>query len=418
MFENGHFSKRTIQYLSDFLTTYRPKDGEKDYAVFDCDGTLLYGDSQASVFEDQMSYLNYALRPEQFTNLLQKDNPTKWNEKCKDFTFGDFCRYLTEEYAYLYKKGFVSKNPMNWQRYPLWKDDPHFLSFQINMHLLSAFAYKFLGYASSAYAAISLFSGFSESEYLSLVKPAIERHSKIQGIKSKSFKSILNDHEVSANIGLHPIKEMLELTRELERAGIDIYVISASHQKTVEIALEYFNFPRSIKVFGIGNKLDRRRLILPERDTINYPYTIKCGKVQVIQERIAPLYKNKGPIITGGDSDGDVAMLSSFTDTKISLFLNGYNQPESRFIAGASLFQTKHGPKGEGTIFLSEGKEQEKLRLTGEEMGIKDEHKVRFDHPEDLVELENGLSFKEYFSRLKENDKFDDYKDYVGYHGL
>ncbi len=32
--------------------------------------------------------------------------------------------------------------------------------------------------------------------------------------------------------------------------------------------------------------------------------------------------------------------------------------------------------------------------------------------------FENGLSFREYFSRLKENDRFGDYKDYVGYHGL
>ena len=418
MFENGHFSKRTIQYLTDFFTTYRPKNGEKDYAVFDCDGTLLYGDSQSSVFEDQMSYLNYALTPEQFTNLLQKDNPTKWNEKYKDFAFCDFCRYLTREYDYLYKRGFVSKNPMNWQRYPLWKDDQRFLSFQINMHLLSAFVYKFLGYASSAYAAISLFSGFSESEYLSLMKTAIERHSKIQGIKSKRFRSILNEHEISANMGLHPIKEMLELTRELERFGIDIYVISASQQNTVESALEHFNFPHSIKVFGIGNKLDKRKLVLPERDIVNYPYTIKCGKVKVIQERIAPLYKNKGPILVGGDSDGDVAMLSSFADTKISLFLNGNNQPETRFIVGAGLFQAKHGLRKDDTIFLLEGKEQEKLRLAADEMGIYEERKIRFDHPEDIIELENGLSFREYFSRLKENDRFDDYKDYVGYHGL
>jgi hypothetical protein len=46
------------------------------------------------------------------------------------------------------------------------------------------------------------------------------------------------------------------------------------------------------------------------------------GKVACIDRFIAPLYGGKQPVLVAGDSNGDVAMLTSYPEMKIGLIMD------------------------------------------------------------------------------------------------
>ena len=48
-----------------------------------------------------------------------------------------------------------------------------------------------------------------------------------------------------------------------------------------------------------------------------------------IQAYMAPAYGNAGPVLVGGDSNGDVPMLTAFPDMKHGLIIDVGRSPES-----------------------------------------------------------------------------------------
>jgi len=103
----------------------------------------------------------------------------------------------------------------------------------------------------------------------------------------------------------HPVMQAL-LVR-LESLGYEIYIISATNQFTVRlVAKEYFGVPET-HVFGMVPSLTQH----PRRGTligaeIEGPVTVVEGKVQVYKEKIG----TAAPLISGGDSTTDIAMLN------------------------------------------------------------------------------------------------------------
>ena len=63
--------------------------------------------------------------------------------------------------------------------------------------------------------------------------------------------------------------------------------------------------------------------ILPKFDK-DFPISIREGKVQTINKLIKN-DRNYGPIMVGGDSDGDFAMLKEFDQTDLSLIIHRAN---------------------------------------------------------------------------------------------
>ncbi|MDU4542895.1 MAG: haloacid dehalogenase-like hydrolase, partial [Klebsiella michiganensis] len=53
-----------------------------------------------------------------------------------------------------------------------------------------------------------------------------------------------------------------------------------------------------------------------------YPQTQGKGKTETIKKFIQQHYKNTGPILVAGDSEGDQNMMSDFNDTKCVLIIN------------------------------------------------------------------------------------------------
>ena len=103
----------------------------------------------------------------------------------------------------------------------------------------------------------------------------------------------------------HPVMQALLVW--LESLGYEIYIISATNQFTVRlVAKEYFGVPES-HVFGMVPTVTQH----PHHgtligDEIEGPVTVVEGKVQVYREKIG----TAAPVISGGDSTTDIAMLN------------------------------------------------------------------------------------------------------------
>ena len=336
---------------------------EKQYVVSDCDGTLLYGDSQLVLTNDQIEYLNFAFKPEELPSIFKANNEGVWEITKDGVSIPSLLKKVQEDYTYLYKKGFVSKDPQNFLRAVLWQKDPIFLDFKIRLHHLLDEIYSLWGYEASSYIVYSLFKGFTKEEYKNLSSLSHIRHSKIKGLLKRSYLYPNTKQEVTYLDGLHPIEEMKELLYELQRRGVDIYVASASPEETVKDALRCFAFPSAIKVFGIENKINEKGEITAFKEKQEHASPIQYGKVETIEKYIAPLYNNRPPLMVFGDSEGDVAMLTHFKDSKLSLLFDDGSPSKTDAMKEMAREQEKKD-FGEEKIFLLEGKNNPKAILT------------------------------------------------------
>ena len=105
------------------------------------------------------------------------------------------------------------------------------------------------------------------------------------------------------------------------------------------------------KVLGLRLMKDDAGRILPKFDR-NFPITIRKGKVEMINEFIKN-DRNYGPLMVGGDSDGDFEMLTFFDETEISLIINRKNSGSieslrKKAIQGSSRFYLQGRNVNEG----------------------------------------------------------------------
>ena len=95
------------------------------------------------------------------------------------------------------------------------------------------------------------------------------------------------------------------------------------------------------KVLGLRLIKDDEGRILPKFDR-KFPITIRKGKVETINEFIKN-DRNYGPIMVGGDSNGDFDMLTFFDETEIALIIDRENawsieNKRKKAIQGSSRF--------------------------------------------------------------------------------
>jgi phosphoserine phosphatase len=114
--------------------------------------------------------------------------------------------------------------------------------------------------------------------------------------------------EVARATGLCPHDEMRDLATALERAGVDVYIVSASAEVIVEAAAAALGFPVGPdRVFGVRVDADAGVLTARAPALADYPLTWRQGKVEVIRRFIG-----RDPIFAAGDADTDYEMLTAF----------------------------------------------------------------------------------------------------------
>jgi phosphoserine phosphatase len=132
--------------------------------------------------------------------------------------------------------------------------------------------------------------------------------------------------------GLRAYAEMRALMVALQDFGITPYVVSASMQELVQIAVQKLAFPVALQqVFGIRTRTSQS----------DYPVTYRAGKVTVIRQYLPTL-----PILVAGDAPTDLEMLEAFEETQIRLLIHRPSQavPLAKLYTAALQPQPTHGP--------------------------------------------------------------------------
>lgn len=118
--------------------------------------------------------------------------------------------------------------------------------------------------------------------------------------------------------GLRPHAEMRALMAAMRRAGIEVFVVSASPEIVVETAARELGYPvDAAHVYGLRVREQGGKLGATLLDVAEYPVTYRAGKAELIR-RFLPA----APLFVAGDSDTDYEMLTGFPSMQFRLIIH------------------------------------------------------------------------------------------------
>ena len=310
---------------------YNP--AKKPFAVFDWDNTSIIGDVEEALLYYMVKNLAFKMNPEEFYDLIRKnvdrrDYPDQFNNLDNQRVNIDLISQdIKKAYEKLYRNLDIFEGEKSLKQV---QDTDYYQEFVSKM-LYRYRASEFDPDAEDPYCWMSfLLKNYKTEEVYDLCKRAYASMKKerirVEEFISPEIKSAAGRVSIKYFVGIRPLDEMVDLYRSLEENGIDSYIVSASFIDIVRaFATDANNNYEMVqeKVLGLRLMKDDEGKILPKFDK-DFPISIREGKVQTINKLIKS-DRNYGPIMVGGDSDGDFAMLREFDQTDISLIIHRTN---------------------------------------------------------------------------------------------
>lgn len=291
------------------------------YAVFDFDKTTIVHDVSQALWVYQVEHLRYADAP---AHGFLDGIPDVSQPLANGITFAQMGEVLKEEYSQLEALKADGNTLEQIHETDTYKD------FRARMAALLAGMDDVFGYEVSNLWMPGLLAGYTEAEAREVVQDAIIDQLGKDKLEVQEWTSPDGQWDEKVERGIYLSPEMKDLYNCLADNGITPYVCSASLELIVEVLACDPDLGVGLppeQVFGLrfipGDKL------VAEYDP-TYVQTIRDGKVTCIQTLMAPQHGNKGPVLAGGDSNGDVPMLTAFGDTRHSLIIDVGRSPESK----------------------------------------------------------------------------------------
>ena len=288
--------------------------GEGSYAVFDFDQTSIVHDISQALWVYQIEHLCFADAPihDFLDGIPEQESLMPETET----TYAEMGRVLSEEY-----KTMTTRVEAGESIESIWKSDVY-LDFRARMcSLLEAMDEQWGSWVAFLWQP-GLLAGYTEAEARALIHDAILEQLGRDKLAVEQWLSPDGRWGGDVMRGIWVSPEMKELYRCLQAANIDAYVCSASLELIVEaLACD--------PVLGFGLPAERvygLRFVEGEKLTAQfdsqYKQPIKEGKVDCIKAYMAPAYGNTNPVLVAGDSNGDVPMLTAFSDMKHGLIID------------------------------------------------------------------------------------------------
>ena len=313
----GTWDAQVRNQLNGLLETYQDSG---DYAVFDFDKTSIVHDVSQALWVYQVEHLRYADAPAH--GFL--DGIPDVSQPIGGITFAQMGEVLKEEYAQLAALQADGKTLEQIHATDTYKD------FRARMATLLVKMDDVFGYEVSYLWMPGLLAGYTEAEAREVVHDAVLDQLGKDKLEVQEWTSPDGQWSTPVERGIWFSPEMKDLYRCLADHGITAYVCSASLELIVEVLACDPDLGVGLppeQVFGLrfvpGDKL------VAEYDP-SYVQTIRSGKVTCINTYMAPLHGNKGPVLVGGDSNGDVPMLIAFDDIRHGLIIDVGRSPESK----------------------------------------------------------------------------------------
>ena len=288
--------------------------GEGSYAVFDFDQTSIVHDISQALWVYQIEHLCFADAP--IHDFLDGIPEPESLMPETETTYAEMGRVLSEEY-----KTMTTRVEAGESIESIWQSDVY-LDFRARMcSLLEAMDEQWGSWVAFLWQP-GLLAGYTEAEARALIHDAILEQLGRDKLAVEQWLSPDGRWGGDVMRGIWVSPEMKELYKCLQTANIDAYVCSASLELIVEaLACD--------PVLGFGLPAERvygLRFVEGEKLTAQfdsqYKQPIKEGKVDCIKAYMAPAYGNTNPVLVAGDSNGDVPMLTAFSDMKHGLIID------------------------------------------------------------------------------------------------
>jgi phosphoserine phosphatase len=313
----GSWDAQVRNQLNSLLETYQDSGA---YAVFDFDKTSIVHDVSQALWVYQVEHLRYADAPAH--GFL--DGIPDVSQPIGGITFAQMGEVLKEEYAQLAALQADGKTLEQIHATDTYKD------FRARMATLLVKMDDVFGYEVSYLWMPGLLAGYTEAEAREVVHDAVLDQMGKEKLEVQEWTSPDGKWSTPVERGIWLSPEMKDLYHCLADNGITAYVCSASLELIVEVLACDPDLGVGLspeQVFGL--RFVRGDKLVAEYDP-EYVQTIRDGKVTCIKTLMAPLHKDKGPILVGGDSNGDVPMLIAFEDTRHGLIIDVGRSPESK----------------------------------------------------------------------------------------
>ena len=325
-----------------------------NYVVFDWDYTSIYQDTQENLFRYQIDNLKFDMTPKEFAKAIRKDIPLDnfakgyENAKGEKINITKIGNDLDKRYAFLYEN-YIKNKKMTLDEI---KKTEEFKDFRGKL----AFLYEAIGGTFShdiAYPwVLYLFHGMTKDEVQKLAKEAndygigdklgkytIESSDKLLGEAGKivyEYKS-----------GLRTQPEIANLFHELQKNGIEVYIVSASLEDIVKVFASDKSYGYNLKpenVYGMRLEMNKDKYLSQYKK--GYPQTQTKGKVETINKFLKPKHGGKDPILVAGDSGGDENMLTEYKGTKVLLLMKRKGKLDDVAKDKRALIQTRNEQTG------------------------------------------------------------------------
>ena len=295
--------------------------GKNDYAVFDFDKTTIVHDVSNALLVYQVENLKFADAPSHsFLDGIDDKDAILKGAEISSREMGDT---LKAEYNRM-KARLSNGESMDSIRV---SDD--YLDFRARfISFMDALGKTFPEEVWYAWMP-GLLTGMTTEEAKELISEAIDDQLGEDKLAVEEWTSPDGRWGGPVEKGIFLPEEMKDLYAALNDNGIDTYICSASLELIVETLA--CDSVRGLalspeRVYGL-RFVDSPRIVA--KYDSEYKQPIKEGKVECIKTYIAPQYGDRGPVLVGGDSNGDVPMLTSFDDTRASLIIDVKRNPES-----------------------------------------------------------------------------------------
>ena len=295
--------------------------GKNDYAVFDFDKTTIVHDVSNALLVYQVENLKFADAPSHsFLDGIDDKDAILKGAEISSREMGDT---LKAEYNRM-KARLSDGESMDSIRV---SDD--YLDFRARfISFMDALGKTFPEEVWYAWMP-GLLTGMTTEEAKELISEAIDDQLGEDKLVVEEWTSPDGRWGGPVEKGIFLPEEIKDLYAALNDNGIDTYICSASLELIVEALA--CDSVRGLalspeRVYGL-RFVDSPRIVA--KYDSEYKQPIKEGKVECIKTYIAPQYGDRGPVLVGGDSNGDVPMLTSFDDTRASLIIDVKRNPES-----------------------------------------------------------------------------------------
>lgn len=327
---------------------------KKPYAIFDWDNTSIMNDTEEALFIYQIDHLAFKMTPEVFSQVIKTNVPEGpfaedyKNDAGQLVTLEAISKDLSRDYEYLYNHYKGLKGNLSLEEI---RETDQFKDFKAKLFFL----YEAIGDTHGTDIGypwvLYMFSNMTVEEVQELAEKSNDHGlgdniSKVTLSSPKSLAGEAGMVSVSYTSGLRLTPEISNLMNTLRNNGIDVYVVSASMEEVVEVFATYPKYGYNLsKEDVIGMRLEKMDGKIQPVYQKNWPFTVKKGKTEIIQQEIASK-RGYGPIFIAGDSNGDYDMMVDFYDMELGLVVNrvsGGNIGKLAAIASSEL--EKENPK-------------------------------------------------------------------------